>query len=53
MFLCIVMGKSVKKLNSPSSLDGFVSRRAFFSNIKKGGSVLCAMWMEYVLKILS
>ena len=24
MFLCIVMGKSVKKSNSPWSLDGFV-----------------------------
>lgn len=31
MFLCIVMGKSVKKLNNPWYLDGFVLLESFSS----------------------
>lgn len=37
MFLCIVMGKSVKKSNSPSSLDGFVLMESVSFEYQKGG----------------
>jgi hypothetical protein len=40
MFLCIVMGKSVKKSNSPRYLDGFVLLEGFSSEYKRGESVL-------------